>query len=361
MRTIWKPFSVAAAYLLLTQTVSAVADINVGHVPVEHAKSGQRIPLTASVNGDDVRVARAYFRSAVTSRYFFVPLQLQSSGEYLGVLPAPRLGSDNVNYFLLAATTAGQIFKTDSYEIDVEDDKDALARSEIKEAKDIEIDLDKFEKAKDQIDRLGKKPDAAQQVPVGSETELDQTPVIPGFADFIIAARQEELLAGAVPLAAAAAAAAGASGATKSAGGGLGRTGWILVGGAAVAGGIAAASGGGGGGNNQSAPPTGVQIGPDALPPNGTQQAPLGIELIPVAGAPVSPVRVRYNGSDIGSWNGTVTQNFPISAVGGRMELILTQSVTGGRFICHFRTNGGQVGGGLFNGNAGDYFIILPR
>lgn len=364
MRTILKRCSIAAACFLLTQIASVLADINVAHVPVEKARSGERIPLQASVSGDDIRVARAYFRSAVSSRYFFVPLQPQSSGGYLGVLPAPRLGSDNVNYFLLAATTAGQIFKTDSYEIDVEDDEDALARSEIKEPKDIEIDLDKFEEAKDHVDRLGKKPDPAQQVPVGSETELDQTPQIPGFADFIIAAQQEALLAAAIPLAAGAAVAAGSAGATKSTGGtvgGMGRTGWLLVGGAAVAGGIAAASGGGGSGGSQSPGPTGVQIGADAPPPNGNQQAPLGFELIPVGGAAVSPLRLRYNGSDLGTWNGTVTQSFPLSAVGGRLELILTQNVTGGSFICHFRTSGGQAPTGAFNGNAGDYFIALPR
>ncbi len=344
---------VAAFSTLLVGALGLQADVRVDHDPVERAKSGQRIPLAASIGGDDIRVARAYFKSAAGSRFFFVPLQAQRGSDYLGVLPAPRLGSDSIDYFLLAATTGGQIVKTDSYVIDVDDDEDALARSELKQPEEIEVDLDKFEKAKDLVDRLGGSPNAGEQVPVGSETPVDSTNQIPGFDDYIVAAQQDALMATAMPLASATAKSGGSS-----------KTTWAIIGGAAVIGAVAASGGGDGGGSSGGTPsagPTGVQIGGDFTPPNGPQNAPIFIQLNPV-GAVATPLRVRYEGSDLGTWDGTTANtDFALPALGGRAELILTSDITGGNFEIHFRTDGGRVTVGNFTASEGDFFVALPQ
>ncbi|MEM7098417.1 MAG: hypothetical protein AAF541_09190 [Pseudomonadota bacterium] len=324
---------------------TAVADVKFAHEPVGKATSGQRIPITTNITGSDVRVARAYFKSAVGSRFFFVPLQEKSGSSFIGVLPAPRLGSSEVSYFLLAASTGGEIVKTDTYVINIEDDQNALSRSELRETKEIEVDLNKYEKAKELLDQLSGRPDPARQLPVGSETTVQNTTQIPGFNDYIVAVEEQPLLAEATPV---------------TEGGGWSTRRWLLVGGGVLAAAAAADSGGGGGGGGSpSDPPTGAQIGGDLTPPNGNQAAPISVELNPI-GAP-SPLRVRYEGSDIGTWDGATSTDFPISRVGGRMELILTSDVTGGNFEVHFSSGGGRINTGLFNASTGDFIVALPQ
>lgn len=364
---------VAAVVFCTGITVGSSATVQINHSAVSAISSGERIALSAQISSDAaaLRTARAYFKAEAGDRYFFAPLA-EDQGDYRGVLPAPGLGAGSISYFLLAATSAGEVVKTDTYVIAVENDADALARSELRNQQDVDIDLENYERAERLLDRLGRQPKVSEPVPVASETQVASTTKVPGFSDYLVLAQQDALLAAAAPLSASAAnstsTVAGSSGsAAGSAAGGVGAgagtglgisTTTLIAGGAVVAGGIAAAASGGGGGG--SAAPTGNQIGV-TVGPLSPQQTPFSIELIQNTGATPSPLRLRYRGDDIGTWNGVGAQTFPLPDLGGELELILTADVADASFDCHFMSQGGTIAGSLFSGSAGDFFLLLPQ
>lgn len=261
------------AMLIMAQSVHAAVQIE--HDPIEEAPSGKRIAIDASVlneEGDSIREVRTYFRADTDGRWHYVPMRPQSN-EYSGVLPAPNIHTDVVRYQLLAITSARNLVKSKIFNIDIEKDKDALARLDGKPPRDVKIDVSDLQDANDIINQLDGKDrvsysdrnneatrsgeaDPGSRVDVRSEYN-PVSDAISGFDDYInlsytAAPAGYGVAAGLVSKSASVggAPAAGKVSTATAAGGGS-STGW-LIGGLALAGGAAAAGGGGGGGGGDS-------------------------------------------------------------------------------------------------------------
>lgn len=261
------------AILIMAQSVHAAVQIE--HDPIEEAPSGKRIAVDASVlndTQDGIREVRTYFRADNDGRWHYVPMRPQNNA-FSGVLPAPNIHTDVVRYQLLAITSARNLVKSKIFNIDIEKDKDALARLDGKPPRDVKIDVSELQDANDIINQLDGKDRVsysdrsneatrAGEADPGSRVDVrsEYNPVndaISGFDDYInlsytgapagygVAAGlvSKSASVGGAPAAGSVSSAAGASGGSS--------TGWLL-GGLAVAGGAAAAGGGGGGGGGDN-------------------------------------------------------------------------------------------------------------
>ncbi len=162
------------------------ADVKIRHKPVKQAPSNHRIELQSRVsnsNGDIVDV-RAYFKSAIEERFFYVPMNESDSG-YVGVLPAPALGVGSIDYMIYAVGSDRQFVKTKRFKVAIKDDEDALQRMTQKEPTDVEINFDRLEQLRDLAERGGQ-PDIKQRVDVRTEQAAEaHLKEIPGFDDYI--------------------------------------------------------------------------------------------------------------------------------------------------------------------------------
>jgi hypothetical protein len=150
-------------------------------------------------------------------------------GRYVGILPAPALGAETVQYLIYAVSSAGDFVKTAVYTIRIDDDERALARAEARQPTDVEIDLDRIEQARDLARRAGE-PDPSTRVEVRNDVPGSTEPTsLPGFDDYIVMADAAPAAAGAGLAGAAVAKGAGGIGVGKVVGGAL------LLGGVAVA------------------------------------------------------------------------------------------------------------------------------
>ncbi|MEM8501017.1 MAG: hypothetical protein AAF542_23595 [Pseudomonadota bacterium] len=343
-------------------TSSVIAQTAMKHDNPSNTSSGQRIPLQVDVSGDEeINLVRSYFKSTDGSRYFFVPMQKIDEPVFKGLLPAPSLGTKQIEYFFLASTVSREIVKSQSFYLDVEDDKEAMSRSKIRDAKDVRIDLEDYERAKELIDKLGSNPADTARVPVGSETRLVEPIEIEGFSDFVIAARQEPFLSLASTVAASGTAGV-AAGSTAAAAGGI-SWGKVALGALALGGGAAAASSSSdddeGAGGGTALAPTGDEVG-FGVPPNGNMQAPFAIELIPLGGRDPAVVDVTYNGILLGRWQGAATQSFPLPGVGSDVNLIFVNA-SQSLFEVHWQTNGGRETADILLANPGDFVRLRTR
>lgn len=261
------------ALLMMAQAVHSAVQIE--HDPVEDAPSGKRIEIDASVLNDSedaIREVRTYFRADNDGRWHYVPMRPQNSA-FSGLLPAPNVHTDVVRYQLLAITSARNLVKSAIFNIDIEKDKDALARLDGKPPRDVKIDVSDLQDANDIINQLDGKDrvsysDRSNEATRASEANpnsrvdvrSEYNPVgdsVSGFDDYInlsytAAPAGYGIAAGLVSKSAAvgSAPAAGAVSSAPAASGGI-STGWLL-GGVALAGGAAAAGGGGGGGGGDN-------------------------------------------------------------------------------------------------------------
>ncbi|MFK7733191.1 MAG: hypothetical protein AB8B48_16345 [Pseudomonadales bacterium] len=343
-------------------TSSITAQTAMTHNNPTNTSSGQRIPLQVDVSGDeDINIVRSYFKSTDGSRYFFVPMQKLGEPVFKGLLPAPSLGTKQIEYFFLASTASREIVKSQSFYLDVENDKEAMSRSQIRDAKDVRIDLEDYEKAKEVIDQLGSNPADTDRVPVGSETRLVEPIEIEGFSDFVIAARQEPFLSLASTVAASGTAGASTASAAAATAGGI-SWGKVALGALALGGGAAAASNSSddddGAGGGTALAPTGNEVG-FGVPPNGNMQPPFAIELISLGGRDPAVVDVTYNGILLGRWQGTATQSFPLPGVGSDVNLIFVNA-SESLFEVHWETNGGRETADIL-ANPGDFVRLRTR
>lgn len=191
------------------------AKVKIEHDPVKKSKSGHRIEIDAKIvdKKSNIKDARAYFKSGHDNRFWFAPMQPSGGQGYLGILPAPALGADTVQYRIYAVNGADDFVKTQLYSIEIEDDEEALERLEQKEPTEVEIDLDQIEQAYD-LATQGGEPDPSSQVEVRNDVPGSENPSqITGFQDYIVLAEAPPAAAG-----------AGLAGATvvSASGGGLG-------------------------------------------------------------------------------------------------------------------------------------------
>jgi hypothetical protein len=263
--------SLVPTTLVLAQAVHAAVTID--HDPVEEARSGKRIEIDASVSSDDadgIREVRTYFRADGDGRWHYVPMRPDGS-DFAGLLPAPNVHTDVVRYQLLAITAGRNLVKSDIFDIEIEKDKDALARLESKPPRDVKIDVSELQDARDIIEQLDgrervsfsdRRNEATQAGEANPDSRVDvrseYNPVsdaIPGFDDYInlsyVGTPAGYGVAAGMVSKSASVGGAPAAGtvSTSAAASGGGGAGWVL-GGLALAGGAAAAAGGGGGGGD---------------------------------------------------------------------------------------------------------------
>lgn len=228
--------AVVAGLLLLVSSV-AMAKVGIDHDPIKKSKSGKRIAVEAKIKDKKAGIGevRAYFKSGYDTRFWFAPMRPAGGERWVGILPAPALGADTVEYRIYAVNGVDDFVKTELYTVKIKDDEDALARMQQKEPTDIEIDLDRIEQARD-LARSATEPDPSRRVEVRNDVPGSNNPAqLTGFQDYVVMAEATPAAAGA-GLAAATTVSAG--------GGGLlgGVAGKALLG-TAVLGGVAVAAG----------------------------------------------------------------------------------------------------------------------
>lgn len=231
--------------------------IEIEHDELNTVTSGARVDLESSISDNEgvgIRDARAYFKTEPANRYYFVPLDPGGDDEYRGVLPAMAAGTESFEYFILARSADNEIVKTDTWNVTIQDDAEAVARMEQKPPRDVKIDVDGIEEARDLVDearkvtdtdrsnvaKRGGEPSPGERVEVRSDTP-DAPQQIAGVDDYInlrLVKPAEAIGASAI-----------SSAATT---GGTGISGGVLGGIAAAGAGIAVAGGGGGGGGGGS-------------------------------------------------------------------------------------------------------------
>lgn len=251
--------SAAALALGLLLPAAATGDVQIEHDRLKKIKSGVRAELSSEISakGTDaqVRDARAYFKTRPANRFYFVPLNAGGRDEYSGVLPAMAAGTESFDYFILARGGDDGIVKTETWTVKVEDDSKVLARMEQKPPRELKIDVDQLEEARDLVEesrqvtdaerstvaRRGGEPDPSERVEV--RTESTEAPrQLAGIDDYVnlrFVGPADVVSSSAID-----------SATTVSAGGG--GIGGAALGGIAVAGAVGAAAAAGGGGGDGS-------------------------------------------------------------------------------------------------------------
>jgi hypothetical protein len=286
-----------ALTLVLLAGPALLAAVKIEHDPVEKSKSGHRIELEAEIKDKaaGVHEARAYFKSGHDTRFWFAPMR-PVGGKHVGILPAPALGAETVEYRIYAVNGVQDFVKTQTYVIQIKDDEKALARMEAKEPTNVEIDLDQIEQMRDLAREAGE-PDPSSQVEVRNDVPGSEMPTnLVGFQDYIVMAEAVPAAAGA---GLAGAATVTASGAGIGAGAILGTT--LALGGVAAAVGEAD-SGDDGGGDG------GGTGGPGAIACNNQEEA--GSD---------NPVTIDV---ELGQRSGTFTFQYQMFTQRDRMRVI---------------------------------------
>lgn len=122
--------AVISILLSVSGAVAAADDkFEIIHNKISHASIGDRINISATVNDPhrNVETVRAYFKTALDDRFYFVVMEKHPDNTYSGLLPAPLPGSESLEYIILGKSTSDQIIKTRRFVVEVED-KRAIAR-----------------------------------------------------------------------------------------------------------------------------------------------------------------------------------------------------------------------------------------
>ncbi len=239
---------IAPANVIIAADESVTTKIT--HKPDKTYYPGFRIRVTGEINDEaGVDIARCYFKAKDETEYLFVDMMPLEKSTYEGVLPAPWLGSEAVNYFLLVVNKNKKVVKTQTFEIKEEDTEEAVEWEEAKNTAQSEDKLDRVRKQlrkklrevyDDKIDDFQRFDDEGH---LAVRTDAVQAPVqATGFSDkIIITAVDSSARFGLLPAATVTAATGGISTA-------------VILGGLAVAaaGGVAAASSSGGDSSSSS-------------------------------------------------------------------------------------------------------------
>ena len=130
---------------------AAIAEIKITHKPIERVTSGERISINAKIADDGkpakgIRLARAYFAAGEQEVKHFIQLNLDGE-QYSGLLPAPDVQTESVNYQILVVNDEDEIVKSESFVISVKADFEAQARLAEQDPTDVHIDVSKLKNA----------------------------------------------------------------------------------------------------------------------------------------------------------------------------------------------------------------------
>jgi hypothetical protein len=109
--------------MLLALVSPVIAEIEIEHQAPAAGAAGERISLSAMVRDDsaDIEVVRAYFKTLAASDYLYaeMPRAEQDAEIHVATLPAPARDTRKIDYFLLVKNTAGEVVKSQNFEIDI--------------------------------------------------------------------------------------------------------------------------------------------------------------------------------------------------------------------------------------------------
>ena len=103
--------------------LAASADTKIEHDSPGDYLPGFRVKLQAKITDDaGVKLARLYFKSKKAKQYVFVDMkQTVKAGIYQGVMPAPWVNSEYVEYVFVVVNQKKQVVRSEVYKIDEED------------------------------------------------------------------------------------------------------------------------------------------------------------------------------------------------------------------------------------------------
>ncbi len=99
-------------------------NIQFKHKPIAYFVPEHRIRLAVEVEATErVKLVRCYFKAQAQADYVFVPMRSEKGDQYACVLPAPREGTEFIDYLFLAVTAGNRVYRTQNYRVAEKDVK----------------------------------------------------------------------------------------------------------------------------------------------------------------------------------------------------------------------------------------------
>ncbi len=117
-------FSVAAFCLASpTQGIAAKtpksSKTNISHKPIKYFVSGSRIKMKAKVKDPaGVSLVRCYFKGRTEADYVFVEMSSVNGKNFNGILPAPSVNTEIIDYLFLVVNSDKQVIRTQVYHVE---------------------------------------------------------------------------------------------------------------------------------------------------------------------------------------------------------------------------------------------------
>ncbi len=120
--------------ILLAYAARSGAAIEIQHVAPDVVSVGQRLQLEARIGDAEgaIELVRAYFKTPAQPDYLYtrMPATGAEADAYSAILPAPAEAAERIEYFFLVRTAAGEVVKSQNFDVEVISDLAVLARRE---------------------------------------------------------------------------------------------------------------------------------------------------------------------------------------------------------------------------------------
>ena len=127
---------------------TAYGAVQIEHDPVDDARAGSRIELSAEISDEEsgIELVRAYFKVPDAADYVFTAMQPQADdeNEFTGQLPAPAQDTAPIDYFLLVRNGDGEVVKSQNFAIAVAADEETAAALAALPPRDVVLEPGEF-------------------------------------------------------------------------------------------------------------------------------------------------------------------------------------------------------------------------
>jgi hypothetical protein len=138
--------SLSLVFTNFTMAVAASeadAKTKMKHSPPKYFVPEHRIQLDVNVSDPKgVDLVRCYFKAAGETDFVFVPMSSTGKNTYSGVLPAPSLTSEQIEYLFLSVNSKNVIVKSQVFVLDQEDKDKVPAWQEIPMENEIQVGME---------------------------------------------------------------------------------------------------------------------------------------------------------------------------------------------------------------------------
>jgi hypothetical protein len=319
-------YPIAACIIFLFTSLTAYSslaktDKSIVHNPIKMLSVGDRARVNVTVYDESgIDVVRIYFKHQSGASYVYVSLTATNIKNYSGLLPTPSVANSTFDYLVLVKNALGEVYKSQTYTVDILPGKAALNTVPIAVFTDLAEAPSKIDGFSDNltldITESGAKYGIIAELYGSSSAGTATVGTGLSNAGSVTATTSTTNIA-------AAGVSAGSSTKTAStaavATGGLSTT--AVVGGLALVGGAVAAASGGGGdepGGNEPGPQPVVPQPPDY---NGTYTVDLDGTLTDnVAGDCSSSAQVRFSNVNLTVSGGSITLDFDSGTMTGSIS-----------------------------------------